>query len=157
LEDLKLAQAGFASDGDGIIAALRILSDREAIIAPIYIGKLFEACRAIAKDEHFLIPATVQGFGQCLSHLKQAIELELNVEFREDRIHANGRLIIMLPIASKNELEPLTAMAEATSGEAGEAGDNAAPWSFEIGGRHGTRLGWTTLVMRWTKLDNVGQ
>jgi hypothetical protein len=100
LKQLKLAQADFAGEADGVISALRILLERNGEVRGS-VGSLFKQCTEIARAEHLGLPKTVQGFGQRLTNLRSAIELELNVSFSDERLHANHRYITMIPVVQK--------------------------------------------------------
>ncbi len=92
LDRLEHIQAEFASEGDGLIAALaQVLEAGEINEVPV--GDLFKQCNAVAEASGLLFPKTTQGFGQRLSTMRRIIELELGVKFQETRVHAKARLI----------------------------------------------------------------
>src|SRR5262249_6706414 len=66
LQRLEQAQGAFATEGDGMVEALRILLDREGSIGPIPVAELFKACREIADREGLLFPESAQAFGRRL-------------------------------------------------------------------------------------------
>ena len=94
---LERTQAEFTSEGDGLIFALVELLRRDGEVFEMPVGELFKRCATIAESERLLFPRTVQGFGQRLSSMHRAIELQLGVRFQESRGHADTRLISLTP------------------------------------------------------------
>jgi hypothetical protein len=89
LGKVESAQAGFAAEGDGVLAALRLLIEHEGLIDDVPVGDLYKKAKAIADQESFPFPRTAQGFGRYLSTHKRVMELELGVELIEVR-HGGG-------------------------------------------------------------------
>src|SRR5215469_2242038 len=85
LGKVESAQAGFAAEGDGVLAALQLLIEREGRIEDVAVGDLYKKAKVIAEQESFPFPRTSQGFGRYLSTHKQVLELELGVELIEVR------------------------------------------------------------------------
>jgi len=86
---VESAQASFAAEGDGVLAALRLLIERQGPIADVPVGDLYKKANVIAEEESFPFPRTSQGFGRYLSTHKRVLELELGVELMEVR-HGGG-------------------------------------------------------------------
>ena len=101
LKALKQAQGDFTSDGDDIIATLRILLSNGGQIGATSVGELFKQCSQIAREKQWTLPRTVQGFGQRLTHLRPIIEAELKARFSDVRIHGNARSISITWIGDK--------------------------------------------------------
>ena len=95
LDRLEKVQAGFASDGDGVILALAALM-KKGEIKGVPVRDLFNQCHSIAEAEGFVIPDSAQAFGRQLSTLRRVIEIELDVKFRETRGHAGARRITLI-------------------------------------------------------------
>jgi hypothetical protein len=89
LGKVESAQASFAAEGDGVLAALRLLIDREGLIEDVPVGDLYKETKAIADQESFPFPRNAQGFGRYLSTHKRVMELELGVAIIEVR-HGGG-------------------------------------------------------------------
>jgi len=89
LGKVEATQAGFAAEGDGVLAALRLLIEREGPINDVSVGDLYKKTKAIAEQESFPFPRSAQGFGRYLSTHKRIVELELGVELIESR-HGGG-------------------------------------------------------------------
>ena len=83
LKKVESAQASFAAEDDGVLAALRLLIEREGEIEDVAVGDLFKRIRRIAETESVPLPRTAQGFGRYLSNHKRVIELELELQFTE--------------------------------------------------------------------------
>jgi hypothetical protein len=94
---LEAAQASFASDGDGVIAALRALLDQDGPLIDVEVPDLFRRCRLVADREGYPLPRTVQGFGHRLSSRRRVIELELGVRFHETRGRGGRRWVSFVP------------------------------------------------------------
>ena len=98
LARLERAQAQFASEGDGLIAALSIVLQQEGgAIQAMAVGELFRRCRTVAEDQNLLFPRSPQGFGRRLSNLRRVIEIELAVRIQEATGHNNTRLLTITP------------------------------------------------------------
>lgn len=97
LKNLEKVQVAFASDGDGIIAALGVLLGQQGAIREVLVGDLFKRCVAVAQAQDLLFPRTAQAFGRRLSTLRRVIELELGVKFQEDYRHAGARHVTLTP------------------------------------------------------------
>ncbi len=93
LARLEKAQAGFASEGDGVIEAFRGVLEQKGSVGPTKVGDLFKECAAIAEAEGLSFPRTANGFGRKLTNLRRVIELELGVRYREGRGHAGKRWV----------------------------------------------------------------
>jgi len=89
LGKVESAQAGFAAEGDGVLAALQLLIEREGRIEDVAVGDLYKKAKVIAEQESFPFPRTSQGFGRYLSTHKRVLEVELRVELIEVR-HGGG-------------------------------------------------------------------
>jgi hypothetical protein len=89
LGKVESAQACFAAEGDGVLATMRLLIDREGPIEDVPVGDLYKKARPIAEQESFPFPRTSQGFGRYLSTHKRVLELELGVDLIEVR-HGGG-------------------------------------------------------------------
>lgn len=96
LKRLEKAQSEFASEDDGVIAALKVLIAKQAINETT-VPDLFRKCKDIADREQFLFPKNVQAFGKNLTNLRRTIELELSVIFRDRHRHAGERIISLIP------------------------------------------------------------
>ena len=83
LKKVESAQASFAAEGDGVLAALRLLIEREGDIEDVAVGDLFKMVRRIGETESVPLPRTAQGFGRYLSNHKRVIELELGLQIVE--------------------------------------------------------------------------
>jgi hypothetical protein len=103
LQKLDATQCRFASEGDGMVEALRILLERDGRIGPLSSGELFLKCTEIATSHGLLIPKTAGGFGQKLTTMKSVIESELDVAFSEYREHQNKRVIVITPKGGRHE------------------------------------------------------
>lgn len=90
---LEKAQARFASEGDGVIEALRGVLERKGSIGPTRVAELFRECSAIAEAEGLSFPRTANGFGRKLTALRRVIELEMGVRYREEVGHARHRWV----------------------------------------------------------------
>lgn len=89
LKKVESVQASFAAEGDGVLAALRLLIEREGDIEDVAVGDLFKRVRRIGETESVPLPRTAQGFGRYLSTHKRVIELELGLQIAEIR-HGGG-------------------------------------------------------------------
>jgi hypothetical protein len=89
---LDKAQAEFASDGDGMIAALAELL-RAEIVTEMPVVELFRRCANIANAQGFIFPKSCQSFGQRLTSMRRVIETELGVRFQDHREHAGARKV----------------------------------------------------------------
>ena len=98
LHCLEAAQMNFASEGDGLISALRTLTDREGKVGPLEVGELFRKCSEIAGADSLPMSTTLQGFGMRLTNMRRVIEVELAVKFTEDRAHRGRRFITLTPL-----------------------------------------------------------
>jgi hypothetical protein len=96
LDRLEKAQTEFASDGDGVVDALRVLLIRERVEG-ISIGDLFRMCRDVATSHGFLFPKSCQAFGRRLSSMRRVIEIELGVRFQESHGHRRERMLSIVP------------------------------------------------------------
>jgi hypothetical protein len=92
LKNLEGARADLCMDRDGFAETFRQLVLREDIVN-MAIAELFERCTKIAAEKHLIIPRTVQGFGQRLTNLRPALERELNIDIKTQRLHANRRVV----------------------------------------------------------------
>ena len=99
LTRLEKVQAKFASEADGLVAALRLLLERESI-RDISSGDLFRKCSQIADDNSLLMAKTAQGFGNHLTNMRRVIEIELQVRFLETGGHAGSRHISLVPVGA---------------------------------------------------------
>jgi len=95
LAHLERAQAGFASEGDGIIETLRAVLLKKGSVGPIKVADLYKDCSAIAEDQGLSFPRTANGFGRKLTTLRRVIELELGASVREERDRDKFRWITM--------------------------------------------------------------
>jgi hypothetical protein len=93
MEKIGRAQSAFASEGDGIVAAILELMAREGAIVEMSIADLFKKCCDIAEDEGLLLPRSLQGFGRALTTRSRVIELEGGVRFQEFRGEHSRRYI----------------------------------------------------------------
>ncbi|MGA2076602.1 MAG: hypothetical protein ABSH52_24195 [Terriglobia bacterium] len=107
LKRLEGAQMNFASEGDGLIAALRTLIEREGKVGPLEVGELFRKSSEIAEVDSLPMSRTVQGFGMKLTNMRRVIEVELGVKYMEERRHKGKRFITLI----------------APGGDTGETGD----------------------------------
>lgn len=94
---LEKAQAGFASEGDGVVEALRAVLEQKRGVGPIKVADLFKECAAIAEAESLSFPRTANGFGKKLTNLRRVIELELKVKVREERKGGRWRWVTLTP------------------------------------------------------------
>jgi hypothetical protein len=101
LQRLEAAQMNFASEGDGLISALRTLMDREGKVGPLEVGELFRKTSEIAEGDSLPMPRTLRGFGMRLTNMRRVIEVELGVKFREERGHKGKRFITLIPPGGK--------------------------------------------------------
>jgi hypothetical protein len=92
---LEKAQTEFASEGDGLIDALRLLLDGERV-EEVSISELFQKCRKVAESHGFIFPRSCQSFGRRLSSTRRVIEIELGVRFQESRVHGGQRLVSLV-------------------------------------------------------------
>jgi hypothetical protein len=93
---LGKAQSQFASDGDGLVAALAEVHHSENIIEMAVVD-LFHKCAAVADAKGFLFPRSCQSFGQRLSTMRRVLEIELGVLFQEKRGHGGLRVVSFIP------------------------------------------------------------
>ncbi len=107
LSRLESMQIRFASEDDGIIAALEELLRRQGELLNVSISDLFHACSGVAQDLGLAFPRTAQGFGQALTSRRRVIELELGVKFSESRRHGRTRVISLTPLATRPEAAPV--------------------------------------------------
>lgn len=110
LKRLEAAQAAFASEGDGVVEALRLLMAQEGPLGPVEVGDLYKRCRVVADVEGLPFPRTSQGFGRRFTILRRVLELELGVRLREERRHERRRWVTFVPVG----------------GDVGDAGDIGA-------------------------------
>lgn len=96
LGHLDRAQAEFASEGDGMIAALDEVLQSE-IVKEMPVAELFRKCAAVADGKGFIFPKSCQSFGQRLSTMRRVLEIELSVLFQEKRGHGGSRAISFIP------------------------------------------------------------
>ncbi len=96
LDRVEKAQAEFASDGDGVVDALRVLLTQESIKG-MPVGDLYQKCEQIANSRGYIFPKSKQSFGRRLSSMRRVIEIELGVRFLDSRKHADQRVISLLP------------------------------------------------------------
>jgi hypothetical protein len=89
---LEKAQTEFASEGDGLMDALRVLLTQDRV-ANVSVGDLFQTCRLIAESHGFIFPKSCQSFGRRLSSMRRVIEIELGVQFQESHGHGGQRTI----------------------------------------------------------------
>jgi hypothetical protein len=98
LAKLERSQVTFASDGDGLIEALRVLLERAGgRIGPMPIGNLFMEVRAVAEPAGLPIPKTATGLGRRLTLSRRVLELELEVRLVEGRGHRRKRYVTLIP------------------------------------------------------------
>jgi hypothetical protein len=97
LQKLDATQCRFASEGDGMVEALRILLERDGRIGPLNSGELFLKCTEIARSCGLPIPKTAPGFGMKLTTMKPIIESELRASFVEGHEHQSKRIITIIP------------------------------------------------------------
>lgn len=90
---IERAQSAFASEGDGIVAAILELLERDGEIVEMSIGDLFRECKGIAESADILLPRSLQGFGRALTTRRRVIELEGGVRFQERRGTHSRRFI----------------------------------------------------------------
>lgn len=101
LERVQRAQAAFASEGDGVVEALRIvLASKGGRIDEVEVVKLFDEARKVAARAGLAFPDTSQGFGRRLTSAARVIELELNVRFIQSG-HAGKRMVSLVPLAGE--------------------------------------------------------
>ena len=93
---LEKAQTEFASEGDGLIDALRVLLTQERAEG-VPVGDLFQMCRSVAESHGFIFPRSCQSFGRRLSSMRRVIEIELGVHCQELRGHGGRRTISLVP------------------------------------------------------------
>ena len=105
---LEKAQTEFASEGDGLVDALRVLLAQERVVNAS-VGDLFQRCRLVAESHGFIFPKSCQSFGRRLSSMRRVIEIELGVHFQESRGHGGHRTISLT----------------SRSGEEGDVGDES--------------------------------
>jgi len=117
LKKLEQSQAEFASDGDGLVAAIRELLNQDGQIEDISVAELFKKCSAIAESRGFVFPRSCQSFGQRLSSMRRVLEVELGIHFREARGHGRSRMVSLKP----------------RKGYAGDAGDDSGQSVHEKG------------------------
>jgi len=94
---LERAQAEFASDGDGLVEALRVLLEREGSIGPIAIADFFKRAAQVAEEEHLPFPRNAIGFGKKLSSMRRVLEVELAVRLHEQRGLGRRRTVTLTP------------------------------------------------------------
>jgi Bifunctional DNA primase/polymerase, N-terminal len=92
---LEKAQTDFASEGDGLIDALRLLLGAERV-EEVPISELFQKCRSVAESHGFIFPRSCQSFGRRLSSTRRVIEIELGVRFQESRVHGGQRVVSLV-------------------------------------------------------------
>ena len=95
LARLERAQTEFASEGDGLVDALRFLLDKEQV-EEVPISELFQKCRSVAESRGFIFPRSCQSFGRRLSSTRRVIEIELGVRFQESRVHGGQRVVSLV-------------------------------------------------------------
>lgn len=96
LARLEKAQTEFASEGDGLVDALRVLLTRERV-EMLPVSQLFRMCRDIAEFHGFSFPRSCQSFGRRLSSTRRVIEIELGVRLKESHVHGGQRLVSLVP------------------------------------------------------------
>lgn len=94
---LEIVQSAFASDGDGVVAALGLLLKQEGAIHEEAVGDLFKRCRVLAEQQDLLFPKTAQVFGRRLSTLRRVLELSFGVRFSEEYGHGGFRRVSLVP------------------------------------------------------------
>lgn len=98
LNRLQRAQATFATEGDGVVEALRILlASNNGRLGSMEVGELYKQCRKVAALGDLAFPDSVQAFGRSLTNMRPMFELELNVRFIERTGHAGKRWIGLIP------------------------------------------------------------
>jgi hypothetical protein len=91
---VEAAQASFAAMGSVIVEILSELLEKcGGQIGPISTSDLHKDCLGQAKERPF--PRTVQSFGQRLTNMRRVLELELDIEFYEERGHAGQRIVTL--------------------------------------------------------------
>jgi hypothetical protein len=96
LRRLENAQVEFASEGDGLVDALRVLLTRERV-EEVPISQLFQRCKGVAESHGFAFPRSCQSFGRRLTSTRRVIEIELGVRFQESRVRGGQRLVSLVP------------------------------------------------------------
>jgi hypothetical protein len=99
---IERAQSAFASEGDGIVAAVLELVARDGDLIEMSVGDLFKKCRDLGEKEGIVLPRSLQGFGRALTTRRRVIELEGGVSFQERRGGQSRRFITIRKGASKN-------------------------------------------------------
>jgi hypothetical protein len=101
LGKLERAQAGFASEGDGLADALAILlKERDGGIEEMAVSDLFKACAAVAERERLPFPKTTETFGRRMTSSRRMLELDLGVRITEERRHGRVRYFSIRPVGS---------------------------------------------------------
>jgi len=95
LNRVESSRASFAADGDGVLAALRLLIEREGDIEDVAVGELFKRVRRIGEGESLPLPGTAQGFGRYLNTHKRVIAPELGLQINEI-YHGSGMRAVSL-------------------------------------------------------------
>ena len=96
VEKVERAQSGFASEGDGVVAAILELVARDGEITEMSVGDLYKNCCAVAQSEGLVLPKSVQGFGRALTVRRRVIELEAGVRFQAVRGHRGRRFVSII-------------------------------------------------------------
>jgi hypothetical protein len=97
LGKLDGAQAAFASEGDGLVEALRELMRENKPLGPLKVADLFDQCCAIAESASLPFPRTAQGFGRRLTLMKRAAESELGVRISIEEDRTRTRWVTVTP------------------------------------------------------------
>ena len=95
LTRLEKIQARFAAEGDGLVEALRLVLEEEAI-EDMSVGDLFKKCRRVADDNALPLARNAQGFGRHLNNMRRVIEIELQRRLVVSDGHAGFRRISLV-------------------------------------------------------------
>jgi len=90
---IERAQSRFASEDDGIVAAVLAVLAQDGEIVEMSIGDLFKKCCKVGEGEGLLLPKSLQGFGRALTTRRRVIEIEGDVRFQELRGAHSRRFI----------------------------------------------------------------
>jgi len=106
LTRLTQSQMRFASDGDGVVSALRMLLQTEPLpIGPIPAGDLYRRLLPIAEKEFLPFPKAANGFSRRLSNLRRVIEVELGVRLLEGEAHGGFKHVTLTAMERSAENE----------------------------------------------------
>jgi hypothetical protein len=98
---VERAQSRFASEDDGVVAAVLGILARDEI-TEMSVGDLFKKCCKIGEEEGLLLPKSLQGFGRALTTRRRVIEVEGDVRFQEFRRAHSRRFITITRRAPKD-------------------------------------------------------